>query len=67
MSRGLEEIGLDRKVSYTKNFTNFIQPVAGFGDAVVDASAQAFNYLTNRLTPLNILLKISEANLTGAI
>ncbi len=51
MSRGFEEHGLDRKVSYTKNFTNFIQPVAGFGDAAVDASAQAFNYLTNRFIP----------------
>jgi hypothetical protein len=35
MSRGFEGKGLYRRVSDSKDFTNFFQPVAGYGDATV--------------------------------
>lgn len=35
-SSGFDETSLDWMVSDTKDFTNFFQPVAGDGDAVVD-------------------------------
>jgi hypothetical protein len=42
MSRGFEELGLDRRASDTKDFTDFIQPVAGDGDAAVDENVLRF-------------------------
>jgi hypothetical protein len=36
MSRGFEENGWNRKASDTKDFANFVQAVAGDGDAAVD-------------------------------
>jgi hypothetical protein len=35
MSRGFGKRGLSKKVSDSKDFTNFIQPVAGDGDAAM--------------------------------
>jgi hypothetical protein len=35
MSRGFEGSGLYRRVSDSKDFTNFFQPVAGYGDAAM--------------------------------
>jgi hypothetical protein len=37
MSRGFEGNGLNQKLSDSKDFTNLFQPVAGDGDAAVDA------------------------------
>ena len=36
MSRGFEELGLDRKVSDSKDFANFVQAVTGDGNTMVD-------------------------------
>jgi len=40
MSRGFKGRGLNLKVSQAKDFPNFLQAVAGNGDAVVDGRVQ---------------------------
>ena len=45
MSRGFKGWGFNRKLSNIKDLTNFIQSVAGDGDAAVDKFP---DYLTNQ-------------------
>jgi hypothetical protein len=40
MSRGFKGRGLDLKVSDTKDFPNFLESVAGDGDAAVDGGIE---------------------------
>ena len=56
MSRGLNEARLRIKMSDAKDFVNFVQPVAGYGNAPVDnppTSVLVFNHLAIRFTLLN--------------